>query len=324
MRVIHDLSAFSAPWEGSAVTLGVFDGMHIGHRALMKRLEKRSRPGLARVLLTYSPHPDIVLGKSDGKSRQEIFTYEEKLGLLQDFDLDAVIFLPFSRELARMSAEHYLKEVLINKLRAKRIIIGYDQTFGQGRKGDFTFLRSHADTLGYTVDRVTEIRHRGRIVSSSLIRELLAGGDVEGANELLGHDFFLTGTVVRGHRRGRTIGYPTANLDFSETKAIPGEGVYAGVVTSGGDTRRAMINIGKNPTFGQDYVTVEAHLLDFDADLYGEQLRVHFLHRIRDEIKFSGLKELKARLDEDAAETRRLVRLPGEGNWASRILNRIR
>lgn len=287
--------------------------MHIGHRALMHRLEKRSRSGHARVLVTYSPHPDVVLGKADGNRRHEIFTYEEKLSLLQDFDLDASIFLPFSKELARMTARHYLEAVLLEKLKAKHIIIGYDQTFGQGKEGDFAFLKKNARQYGYRVDRLPAVKFHGNIVSSTLIREYLLDGKIKNANQLLGHDFFISGTVVRGNRRGHTMGYPTANLDFSDTKVVPREGVYIGYVKMGDKKIRAMINIGKNPTFDLKYLSLEVHLLDFEADLYGQHLRVHFEDRIRDEIKFNGIDALKSQLDRDAAIAREGIK--PESDW---------
>lgn len=303
MLVIHDLNAEQPEWESSALTLGVFDGMHRGHQALISQVQKRSRTSRgaeprARILVTYHPHPDLVLGKREA-GRSELFTYTEKLALYQKFDLDAVVFLPFTKELARMTALRYLKEILLGKLRAKHIIIGYDQHFGRGRKGDYGFLKQMSRKYDFRVEQVGAVRYRGRIVSTSRIRALLAEGAVNQANRLLGHDFFIDALVVRGQQRGSTIGFPTANLDVPPTKTIPGGGVYTAVAELGKQRFRAMVNIGINPTFGQNQLSVEAHLLEFSGDLYGEHLRVFFLDRIRDEQKFDSIEALKAQLERD-------------------------
>lgn len=297
MHILHDLTNFSAPWDSCAVTPGVFDGIHRGHQALIKRLLKKKAG--ARVLLTYHPHPDVVLGKRKDPEGYELFTYEEKLSLFQNYPLDAVVFLPFTAELARMTALRYLKEILLGRLRAKHIVIGYDQCFGRGRKGDYKFLKLMSCKYDFAVDRVKAVRGFGPVISSSQIRAALAGGETERAARLLGHPYFVTGIVVRGFQRGRLIGFPTANLAIPRSKVIPREGVYSARVTRSGKTYKAMVNIGRNPTFDGKLLTIEAHILDFDEDLYGEEIRVHFKRRIRDEIRFASVDELRARLVRD-------------------------
>lgn len=279
------------------MTPGVFDGIHRGHQALIKRLLKK-KVG-ARVLLTYHPHPDLVLGKRKDPEGYELFTYEEKLSLFQSYPLDAVVFLPFTQELARMTALRYLKEILLGKLRAKHIVIGYDQCFGRGRKGDYNFLKLMSRKYDFAVDRVKAVRGFGPVISSSQIRAALRAGETERAARLLGHSYFMTGIVVRGFQRGRLIGFPTANLAVPRSKVTPREGVYTARVTRGGKTYRAMVNIGRNPTFDGKLLSIEAHLLDFNEDLYGEELRVYFHKRIRDEMRFSSVEELRLRLIRD-------------------------
>jgi len=298
LQIVHDLNSFIPTFRSSVLTLGVFDGLHTGHQALLSRLKKRALPGQAKILVTYDPHPDIVLGKAK-PHRTEIFTYHEKLQLLQEFDLDVVVFLPFTKELARMSAISYLEDILIKKLKASHIIFGYDQCFGKDRKGNYDFLVSHSSKFNFTVERIGEVSAGGSIVSSSRIRSLVAEGNIETANILLCKNFFLTGTVVRGFQRGRKLGYPTANLDVPETKLLPAPGVYIGYAEWSKKIFRAMIHAGTVPTFGLDYITVEAHLLDFSEDIYGEQLKVSFVRKIRNIEKFSGMEELKARLEND-------------------------
>ncbi len=320
MRIIHNLIDYPSPPARAVLTLGVFDGLHRGHSALLAALQKRSRNRLERILVTYNPHPDLVLGKRQDR-RSELFTYDEKLALLQRYDLDTVVFLPFTEDLAKMKAETYLRDVLVGKLGASHIIIGYDQTFGRNREGDYRFLLDRSSDYDYQVEQIKEVKHRGEIISSSAIRDLVRSGDISKANVLLGHDYFMTGIVVRGHRRGRDMGFPTANVDVSPTKVLPAEGVYAGYATRGREEYRCMINVGRNPTFEQGYLSIEAHLLNFDGDLYRERLRVFFRKRIRDEMKFSGPEDLKARLEKDRRETEK-VRLhdpafPGASflNW---------
>ena len=279
------------------MTPGVFDGIHRGHQALIKRLLKKKAG--ARVLLTYHPHPDLVLGKRKDPEGYELFTYEEKLSLFQNYPLDAVVFLPFTLELARMTALRYLKEILLGKLRAKHIVIGYDQCFGRGRKGDYNFLKLMSRKYDFAVDRVKAVRGFGPVISSSQIRASLLAGETERAARLLGHSYFMTGIVVRGFQRGRLIGFPTANLAVPRSKVTPREGVYTARVTRAGKTYRAMVNIGRNPTFDGKLLSIEAHILDFNEDLYGEEVRVYFHKRIRDEMRFSSVEELRLRLIRD-------------------------
>ncbi|MCB1168946.1 MAG: bifunctional riboflavin kinase/FAD synthetase [Leptospiraceae bacterium] len=308
MHIVKDLDGFVPFWERASLTLGVFDGMHRGHQKIIQRVQKRSKKARhARILLTYHPHPDIVLGKRDSLRGAELFTYEEKLALFQRFSLDVVVFMPFTKELASMTALRYLREILLGKLRARNIVIGYDQCFGRGRKGNYEFLKLMSKKYDFEVDRIEAVKSKGEIISTSRIRREIQAGNVAEANRLLGHDYFLTGTVVRGFQRGESIGYPTANLDVAETKLIPGEGVYGAVCEWGGQHYRAMVNIGKNPTFQNEQMTIEANILDFKGDLYGETLRLYFLHRLREELAFASVNELVDQLGRDEKATRKMT-----------------
>ncbi|MBE7440380.1 MAG: bifunctional riboflavin kinase/FAD synthetase [Spirochaetales bacterium] len=320
MQIVHDIDSFRPDWSESVVTPGVFDGLHRGHQALIQRLQKHSRRGGARVLVTYEPHPDQVLGKSRGPF-SECFTYLEKLSLFQQFDLDAVVFLRFTPELAKMTALRYLKEILLGRLRARTIIIGYDQCFGRSRKGDYSFLKMMSKRYSYRVERIAAVQKKGRVISTTEIKSALRAGQIELANEWLGHPFFLTGTVVRGFGRGERLGFPTANLELPETKLVPGAGVYAAMAEWGQARYPCMLNIGYAPTFGGKRLSVEAHLLDFSAALYGEQLRLHMLERVRSEIAFSSVEDLKAQLERDRAEIRRIIRLRVQGRAWPRLFS---
>jgi len=290
MRIVHNLENFVAPWEKSVLTAGVFDGMHQGHTALLRQIE--STEGMERILVTYDPHPDRILGKNKNV-RSELFIYPEKLSLLQSrFRLDTVVFLPFSTKLAEMKAEEYLETILIRQLKAHKIVIGYDQCFGKNRRGDFHFLKEREAQFGYETVRLDPLRYDGEIISSSKIRSYIHDGEIEKANGMLGHQFFVTGDVIRGVGRGAKLGFPTANLDIEATKVLPKEGVYAAIAVQEGERFRAMVNIGHNPTFDRNILIVEAHILDFSRDLYGKNLRIHFVKRLRDEIAFPSKEAL--------------------------------
>lgn len=307
MHIIHDLDNFEAPWESAIITLGVFDGMHKGHQALIRKLQKiHHRRNQPRILVTYHPHPDLVLGKKKAVEGTEIFTYKEKLSLLQKFNIDVAVFLSFTPELAAMSAHDYLKNILLDKLHAGHIIIGYDQSFGRGRRGNYDFLKRMSKRYNFRVDRIGAVRWGRKPVSSTTIRNLIRSGEIRAANRLLGHDFFLTGTVVRGFQRGASLGFPTANLEVTETKIIPAEGVYAAIAERGARKFRAMVNIGRNPTFGQEKCTIEAHLLNFNEQIYGEQIRLYFKKYLRAEKKFKNVEELIARLEKDRKKTMKI------------------
>lgn len=308
MLIIHDIQTFNPPWQYSCLTLGVFDGMHLGHQALVANLHEHCEmDDSARVLVTYHPHPDLVLGKRIDHAGLEIFTYEEKLSLFQKFELDAVVFLPFTKKLARMHALKYLKRILIEKLKAKHIIIGYDQCFGRDRKGNYHLLKKFSTRYGYKVKQIQAVNSNNHLVSSSHIRKLIYNGMIEETNANLGHTYYISGTVIQGKSRGRTLGYPTANLTVKESKALLGRGVYFGSVQWGNSRFKAMVNIGHNPTFGHQQLIVEAHLLDFTGYLYGEKLKIYFHERLRDEIKFRNVEELKHQLDLDFKKTSRLA-----------------
>jgi riboflavin kinase/FMN adenylyltransferase len=302
MQIVHNIETFKPDWEFSSLTLGVFDGIHLGHQALLKRVQQQ-KDSYKRVLVTYHPHPDLILGKRKEEYGTELFTYEEKLSLLQKYDIDVVVFLEFTKELANTTAEDYLKKFLVDKLRAKYIVIGYDQCFGKNREGNFKFLLEKSKKYNFIVEQIDPVIYDGEVVSSSRIRELLKKGEIEKANQLLGKNFFITGTVIKGFQRGRTIGFPTANLDIPTTKVIPKIGVYRGYCEYGGNFYKAMINIGYNPTFNNQLLSVEAHILDFDKMIYGEQVKFHFVDRIREEKKFSGIEELKEQLEKDKEKT---------------------
>ena len=307
MQIFRGLDDFTPQWDSCILTLGVFDGFHRGHQELIKRTQKRSRRNQhARLLLSYEPHPDIVLGKRKEEQGAELFVYQEKLSIIQKFDLDAVVFLEFTPELAKMTAMRYLKEILLGKMRAVHLVIGYDQHFGRGRKGNYELLKKMSRRYPFHVERVPAITYRGTPVSTTRIRKLILTGDIEQANRLLGYSFFIQALVKRGSQRGRQLGFPTANLVIPPTKTVPFHGVYAGIAEWGNKKWKAMINAGPKPTFDSHEIEVEAHLIGFQGHLYGEVLRLSFHQRIRDQIRFSSPEGLSEQLTQDKSYVSKL------------------
>jgi riboflavin kinase/FMN adenylyltransferase len=292
----------------SVLTVGTFDGVHRGHRAIIEYLLRRAgEQGGTSTLVSFDPHPRSVVHDQEVPL---LTTVEERAAILEALGLDRLVVIPFSESFARLGPEAYVEEVLVDRIGLREITVGYDHRFGSDRDGDVDLLQALGETHGFDVDIIPaqEIDHQ--VVSSSRIRELLLeGGRVERARDLLGRPYALTGTVERGEGRGRQIGYPTANLVVPDArKVVPKTGVYATRVTlPGGAEHWGMLNIGTRPTFDGMDETVEVHVLDFTGDLYGESLRVQFLQRLRDEHKFESVAALKTQLSEDKRHCKQVV-----------------
>ncbi|WP_324676528.1 bifunctional riboflavin kinase/FAD synthetase [Hymenobacter sp. GOD-10R] len=312
MQVVQDLAQF--PHLGNAVvTSGTFDGVHIGHQKILRRLLEVARQDDApSVVISYWPHPRLVLAPPLSHPQpldlHLLSSLEERIALLEKAEVDYLLVVPFTKEFAQLSSEEYIQQLLVSTVGTRKLVIGYDHRFGKNREGSFEYLSQHADRYGMEVEEIPRADVDEVGVSSSRIRRALESGDVQTASRYLGYPYTLTGLVVRGQQLGRTIGYPTANIVSEEPlKLIPSRGVYAVMATTAdGDTYQAMLNIGVRPTVSGDLAeTVEAHLLDFDGDLYDQPLTVQFIARLRDEQKFSGLDALKAQLAKDAEDARR-------------------
>ena len=292
--------------EPAAVTVGNFDGVHRGHQTLVARAVARAREaGERAVVLTFEPHPARVLDPAGAPAA--LSTPAQKEELLAGLGVDRLAVLPFDAAVAALSPEAFAREVLAEALGARHVVVGESFRFGHRRGGDARRLAALGEELGFSVSAVPAVLERGGPVSSSRVREELARGDVAAARALLGRPYFVDARVARGDGRGRTIGVPTANLE-PENEVRPARGVYAGRCRiPGGATRVAVVNLGERPTFGGGRATVEAHLLDFDGDLYGERVRLEFHARLRDEERFAGALALVARIREDVARARALV-----------------
>jgi riboflavin kinase/FMN adenylyltransferase len=285
--------------EGTVVTVGTFDGVHLGHMAVLREIAERARVAHRKsVLVTFEPHPLVVVNPQ--AAPPELTTGPERREILALSGLDYAVFLRFNRELADYSPERFVREVLVGRCGMRELVIGHDHGFGRGRSGDVETLRRLGATDGFAVDVVGSVELGGHAVSSTAIRRAVAGGDLGTARRLLGRPYSLSGRVVRGEGRGRTIGIPTINVgEFPERKLLPPDGVYAARVEWAGGRAGGMLNQGPRPTFGEIRRTVEAHLFGVDADLYGQWVRVEWVERLRDVHRFASPEQLVSQLQRD-------------------------
>jgi riboflavin kinase / FMN adenylyltransferase len=306
MDVIEGSGNFSSP-GGTSLTIGNFDGVHLGHRELLRRTVAHARDlGLQAIALTFTPHP--VRYFTPRARFYEITSLGEKASRMEKLGIDLLVVESFTGEIGGMGPEEFARTVVHRRLRARFLTVGYDFTFGRNRTGSPGMLRRIGSELGFEVDIVPPLMRGGAIVSSSRIRELLLSGRVREAEELLCRPYSVSGRVVTGASRGRKLGYPTANVEFVQ-ELIPLPGVYVVDADVRGVVRRGVANVGFNPTFGENSLGVEVYLLDFAGDLYGQDMAVRFRDRIRDERKFESVEELVRQIEKDVGYARS-ARLP--------------
>ncbi len=280
-------------------TIGTFDGVHLGHRKILERLTNNAKKtGLKSTVLTFFPHPRMVLQKD--VDIKLLNTLEEKTQILETLGLDYLIVHPFTKEFSRLSATDFVRDVLVDGLKTKKIIIGYDHRFGRNRNANIQDLIAFGNALDFEVEEIPAQEVDDISVSSTKIRKALLEGDITTANNYLSYAYMLTGTVKKGKGMGRGFGFPTANLHIAETyKLIPKTGAYVVSSTINGKVHFGMMNIGYNPTVDGTEKSIEVNFFDFEGDLYDQKIQVALLHRIRDEQKFSSIEELKAQLKKD-------------------------
>lgn len=297
----------------TVLTLGVFDGLHLGHQKIMQTVVERGNSVTAHATaITFDPHPRAVLHPESAPPLLQ--TLDQRLANFEVLGIEQAIVIPFDKEFAASPADEFLREIVHERLQGKEVYLGKGFAFGKGRSGNIDLLRKMSAELGFVADEVPEIVLRGQRISSSAIRTLLSEGRVNLARRMLGRPYGIEGVIIRGNRRGHTIGFPTANL-HPHNRVIPKFGVYATATLVDGSWRRSITNVGIRPTFGQDLEpSIESYIFDFDGDLYGDVLRVRFLHRIRDERKFNGIDELKAQISKDSARALNYFRHPGVRN----------
>lgn len=298
MKIYNSIEEFKKVKQ-AVVTIGTFDGVHIGHLKIISSLRKIADDiDGETVLLTFSPHPRIILfSDTDLKL---INTKKEKIALLENAGIDHLIIHPFSREFSRLSSVEFVRDILVNKIAVSRLVIGYNHHFGRNREGSFEHLKSYGPTYGFEVEEICAQDVRDVRVSSTKIRKALEQGDIKSAKSYLTYDFPLTGIVVKGKHFGHQIGFPTANIKvLDENKLIPSNGVYAVRVMVRGEQKKGILNIGVSPTLDGSEKTIEVHIIDFDQVIYGEEITILFDYWIRAEQKFESIEALKEQLIQD-------------------------
>ncbi len=297
MKIVKNIAEYSDAM-GLTMSLGMFDGVHKGHQEIIKKLKKHSETHqLESALLTFWPHPRKVLQPE--VEIKLLNTLEEKLQLLERFGIQKTFLQEFNDDFRNLSGEDFVKHILLDKLHMKHIVIGYDHHFGKNKSGNFELLEKMASENNFVVEETKAVLVNELAVSSTKIRNALSEGDIITANEFLGYHYPVSGTVVAGKKIGRTIGYPTANIDVDPIKLLPKNGAYIVDVELNGQMHKGMLSIGTNPTVNGTKKTTEVYILDFDQDIYGENITVYFRDYLHDEIKFESLEKLIERLDED-------------------------
>jgi riboflavin kinase/FMN adenylyltransferase len=298
MRVFRHIDELPA-FQNAVLTIGTFDGVHIGHKKIISRIEEIAREENGEsILITFDPHPRIVLSNDD--SVRLLTTLNEKTELLRANGIDNLVVAKFSRSFSEMTPEEYITDFLYKRFQPNVVVIGYDHKFGKNRAGDINFMKDKGAELGFRLEEIPKQQVDEMSVSSTKIRQALQEGNIQQANSLLGHAYTVEGTVVRGDGIGRQLGYPTANLQVDEPyKLIPADGVYAVRVNYQETTYNGMLSIGIRPTFNGKMRTIEVNIFDFDQDIYGQKIKLAFVEKIRPEIEFADADELIKKMDED-------------------------
>jgi riboflavin kinase / FMN adenylyltransferase len=307
MNVYYGIQEFRK-LENAVVTSGTFDGVHLGHQKILKRLNEVAELNNGQsVVITFYPHPRSVIS-TDNQAVKILSTLDEKIELLENSGVSHLLIVPFTREFSELSSEEFIQKILIETIGTKTLVIGYDHRFGKNREGGFDYLKLNKEKYGFEIEEISRQDIENVGVSSSKIRKALQEGDVPSADHFLGRNYSLSGVVVKGKQLGRTIGFPTANIQVREVaKLIPSDGVYAVKVYYKADEFGGMLNIGNRPTVDGTYQTVEVNIFDFDQEIYGENLKVEFLQKIRNEQKFNGLDELKAQIAKDKITCKAII-----------------
>jgi len=299
LKIYKDIKDFKEN-NFPVLTVGTFDGLHKGHQKIMKQMAEIAKKNNGEtILVTFDPHPRLVI-YDDSKNLKFINTQKRKFQLLEKFGIDHLIIIPFTKEFSKTSSEDFIKDYLVDKLDVKKLIVGYDHHFGKNREGNYDQVNMLGRKYGFEVIEVSAQFVENTPISSTKIRNALIKGDIKKANVMLGYDYSITGIVVEGNKIGRKIGFPTANIEIEDHyKLIAAGGVYACKVEYSGKMYYGMGNIGTRPTIGINGLVTEVHIFDFDKEIYGEEITIYFIDRIRDERKFDNLEELTKQLIRD-------------------------
>ncbi len=316
MLLITDLNKITTKLTNSIITLGNFDGLHLGHQALIRMVIGRAKEvGGLSLVVTFRPHPLKILAPE--KCPPLISIYEEKIKLFEKLGIDVLVKIPFTLSFSSMTPRDFVKNVLCDQLGAKEIFVGYNYRFGKGREGNIQMLRELGKEFGFVVREIEQVSLDGEVISSTRIRGFLKDGDVEHAARLLGRDYAITGVVVKGDGRGKTLGFPTANI-ASKHAIVPSDGVYAVRLSARDKCYDGVANIGLRPTFAKKELAIEVHVFDFDEDLYGEEISIYFIKKIREERKFENIEALIGQINSDIKAAKEILashpRIPVNGN----------
>lgn len=308
MRIYYSLDDF-APIKNAVVTSGTFDGVHLGHQKILNRLKEIAGKHLGEtVVITFWPHPRLIL-KPEEDSLRLLNTFEEKADLLKHQGIQHLLRIPFTKEFSQISSQAFIKNILVDTIGTKKLVIGYDHRFGNNREGSFEQLKLNGPTYGFDVEEIEQQDVDHIAVSSSKIRYALESGDIETAIHFLGRPYSMTGQVVKGDKLGRVLGYPTANIDLdSRLKLIPSDGIYAVTVKYKSTIYKGMLYIGNRPTVNGTKRVIEVHLFDFNKEIYGESLTIYFHSLIRLDSKFQDLEALKKQLHDDKEKALNLLK----------------
>lgn len=281
-----------------ALSLGMFDGVHLGHKFIIEELKKNSELKKTQSsILTFWPHPRLAFNPDE--DLKMLNTIDEKIELFRNYGIENLFIIEFNEEFRNLTGEEFVKEILVKKLNVKYLTIGHDHVFGKNRSGNFELLQQLAPDSGFEVEQMEAVNIHNQNISSTKIRFALSKGNIMNANEMLGYSYSVSGKIVHGKKIGRTIGYPTANIETDSVKMLPKKGAYIVEVYLKGEILRGMLSIGTNPTVNGDLLSTEVYILDFDDDIYGEEIVVKFRDFLHEEIKFESLEKLIERLDED-------------------------
>ncbi len=308
MQIIWNINTLT-PTGPSIISVGTFDGVHRGHQAILRELQNRAQhTGACATMVTFEPHPQLVLQNMERSAIGILTSIEEKIEILNGLGLDRLVVAHFSPSFAALHPQFFVEQILINKLQMKQIIIGHDHAFGNKRSGDLALLEELAQPAGFRVESLAPMCAAGEIISSTLIRKCLSTGEIDKATQLLGRPYSLNGMVVHGQGAGRRLGYPTINLrPFSQYKLIPGNGIYASKTYIGGQPYQSVTYIGTRPTYGQSERVIETYLLDFNKEVYGEEVNIEFIAYIRDDEKFTNPAELVQQISRDIYQSMELL-----------------
>jgi len=310
LKVYYSIGEFNKP-RNAVVTIGTFDGVHKGHQKIIQRInEIAGKEGGETVVLTFFPHPRMVLHPDD-HGLQLLNTLDEKVELMEHFGVQHLIIYPFTKSFSRTSVTEYVRNLLVNKIGTKKLVIGYDHHFGRNRAGSLKNLRELAPVYGYGLEEIPEQDINNIAISSTKIRNSLLEGDVQTAADFLGYNYNLTGTVTEGKKIGRSLGFPTANILLKENyKLIPAKGIYAVEVKINHEKflLKGALSIGNRPTFDNGPLSIEVNIFDFDRDIYGEKITVYFRYRLRNEIKFNSTDDLIVQMKKDKKRAEELMK----------------